>query len=247
MVVPVEVKTCTCCKVAKTLDLFSKDKSRKDGRSYHCRECQAAKHQRLMQDPQYAEKIRRINAKNYAENKERYRATGKIWTERNWDKVRSYQAEYRAANAEKIEAGKIEYRKKNAERLREKAKRYYHANKEQVNTRKKLWDSENKERRKAHLQKYYEENKDLFTAAAGRRRAATLKRTPAWLTDEDFFRMETMYLYTKSMAQTTGRSYHVDHILPLRGKYVSGLHVPDNLQVLEASENIRKNNRWVPE
>ena len=66
---------------------------------------------------------------------------------------------------------------------------------------------------------------------------AKLQHTPKWLTKEQEQQIKDFYINCpKGMA--------VDHIYPLQGKYVSGLHHPDNLQYLTRSENSSKNNRY---
>lgn len=72
-------------------------------------------------------------------------------------------------------------------------------------------------------------------AKAAKRRAAKLQATPPWA---DLEEIKNVYLE----AQYFGM--HVDHIIPLQGKNVCGLHVWDNLQLLSAVENIKKGNRY---
>lgn len=67
-----------------------------------------------------------------------------------------------------------------------------------------------------------------------RRRAAKAQRTPAWANLDE---IRTFY-------KNCPPGHHVDHIVPLQGENVSGLHVEHNLQYLPASENIRKGNKW---
>lgn len=247
MVVSVAVKTCTCCKVEKPREAFSKSKGRKDGLRYHCKECERANYEKRVSDPAYAEKLRIYNSEKYLKNLDREKASRKAWASANKEKLRLYQKQYREDNKQALAEAKKAYRLADPERAKQRARSYYLRNKEREDARKRAWDLENPDKRRAHSSKYYEENKLKYIGWAGLRRAAIIKRTPGWLTSEDLSRMENIYLYAKSMSITTGVEYHVDHVLPLRGKFVSGLHVPDNLQVITGKENMSKNNRWVPE
>ena len=55
--------------------------------------------------------------------------------------------------------------------------------------------------------------------------------------------IEEAYELAGKRTELFGFSWHVDHTLPLQGRTVSGLHVPTNLQVIPAVDNIRKGNR----
>jgi 5-methylcytosine-specific restriction endonuclease McrA len=74
----------------------------------------------------------------------------------------------------------------------------------------------------------------VATLRAIKRRAAKLKRTPLWSNKEE---IDQFYL-------NTPRGMTVDHIIPLQGELVSGLHVLDNLQYLTKAENSRKKNKY---
>lgn len=74
-------------------------------------------------------------------------------------------------------------------------------------------------------------------------RNAKAKRMPKWLSEDDLWMIQEAYHLASLRQEATGFSWHVDHIVPLRGEFVSGLHVPWNLQVIPGQENVRKGNR----
>ena len=76
------------------------------------------------------------------------------------------------------------------------------------------------------------------------KRAALLERTPKWLSPLDKEKIEEYYYTANMLGMHTGDYYHVDHIVPLRGKNVSGLNVPWNLQILEKHKNLQKGNQF---
>lgn len=86
-------------------------------------------------------------------------------------------------------------------------------------------------------------DKHKWTAQRAKRRAAERNATPPWLTTLHLQEMKQIYKDAGEISALTGRQHHVDHIIPLISKKVCGLHVPWNLQILEAAENIAKSNR----
>jgi hypothetical protein len=90
------------------------------------------------------------------------------------------------------------------------------------------------------------ENPGKVRADTVKRRAAKINRTPAWLTDDDFWMIEQAYELAALRTKLFGFSWHVDHVIPLQGKLVSGLHVPANLQVIPGFENVCKANTYLP-
>jgi hypothetical protein len=85
-------------------------------------------------------------------------------------------------------------------------------------------------------------NPGAVLAYANQRRAAKLRAAPAWA---DKAAIKEAYKLAKLRSAATGIEYHVDHIIPLRGALVCGLHVENNLQVIPAIVNRRKHNKLI--
>jgi 5-methylcytosine-specific restriction endonuclease McrA len=84
----------------------------------------------------------------------------------------------------------------------------------------------------------------LQRIAAARRLAKKKKATPSWLTREQLDQIRAVYSEAVRLTKETGIPHEVDHIVPLSGKTVSGLHVPWNLRAIPAVENNRRPRVW---
>jgi hypothetical protein len=199
------------------------------------------------------------------DNKEAVKARKKAYYEANKEHLRKKQIEWEIRNEEAFKQYHQSYYEANKEAIKEKRRAYYQANKERVKQRVVEYRVKNKDLRKdleaARHKKYREENKEKIALSWKKwceknpakrrhyvrsRQAAQMQRTPKWLTKEQFEQIQCFYHEAKMLEVETGIKHHVDHIIPLKGKLVSGLHVPENLRVIPASENMRKFNQYQP-
>ena len=143
---------------------------------------------------------------------------------------------------------KKEWYAKNAESERAKAMQYhydnYEKNKEYRIKKAHEWQVKNKERYKENAKKCYEKTKHKKFAWQALARAAKRNAVPKWINDELKQEIQKFYIDARFKTRETGTKHEVDHIVPLMGKNVCGLHVPWNLRVITQFENRSKRNKF---
>lgn len=133
-----------------------------------------------------------------------------------------------AANPEKVKAAKKKYAENNKEAVKERIAKWRDANKERMNAARQAWREANPHKARAYVRK---------------RQAAQKQRVPKWLTVDEHWMIEEAYALATLRTKMFGFQWDVDHVLPLQGKTVSGLHTPWNLQVIPAVINSSKGAR----
>jgi hypothetical protein len=146
-----------------------------------------------------------------------------------WEKGNTTRAEY--------------FRQYNQSEAGQKAKQeYYKRNRDSVIARAQ---ARSPSMVRVYKDKHKMKNPDLYRAYVSFRRRRFRDATPKWLTKEDKRTIRQLYIDAMTVTRITGVPYVVDHIIPLLGEEVSGLHVPWNLQVMPREENLKKSNKLV--
>lgn len=167
--------------------------------------------------------VRASCKKAYDENPEKHRDKSRVYREKNPEKVKLSQWKSYRKKQDNLDAKEKERRRRNAVK----------------------WRAQNIDKCRLALKVYRERYPHKNSAKEAKRRASKVRATPAWLTFIELAQIQEMYDLSIAVSMQTGIKHHVDHIVPLRGKLVTGLHVPWNLRIIPAHENLKKNNKLV--
>lgn len=195
---------------------------------------------------------------HYHNNKDRYIEWSAAYRERNRDDLRDYNNRWRKEHPEQSKQHAKQTYEKNKDKRLVAAKKNYHDNIACRKQSAKQWQQENREKcqeicrnyrannsKQSSLSssKYRSQNKEKYAYYEATRRASKKQACPDWLTEEHHQQMLDIYTKAVSLTEQSELQYHVDHIVPLQSDLVCGLHVPWNLQIIIASDNLKKSNK----
>lgn len=163
------------------------------------------------------------------------------------------ELEYRLAHREEMRAYSKEHHLRtrdiklkryidNREEIAKKAKEYSLKNKDKISERMKDYYQINKKFISEKKHQYYLSNQNAIKDKTIKRDLLKKHRIPNWA---NLNKVNEMYKLARKLTKQTGIQYHVDHIIPLQGETVSGLHVENNLRIITAFENISKKNKLI--
>ena len=224
------MKTCRTCLRYLSESEFGQNKKYSDGLNSQCRGCVSDYHNSYYNNNR--EKIIRRTSANKIK-----------WQKQNPELAAQINREYAEKNAEKISNRKRAQRATEAKKaeIREYSSIYRDKNREYCNAKSSVWNSNNRERVRARHSKMREEKPHVYAEYSAKRHVAKLNAVPKWA-DRKAIRL--FYKEAARLTRETGIKHEVDHIVPIQGKLVCGLHCEANLQVLTKQQNISKHNKW---
>lgn len=143
-------------------------------------------------------------------------------------------------NKEEIARAVARRKAANPDVYRATQRRHFERNRDAKIAKLKEWMANNPERHAAAKKAWEEANRPLLAAYSAKWRKCCRIATPAW---GDFDAIKAYYVEAARLTAETGIPHEVDHIIPVQGKTVCGLHVQTNMRVIPAGDNCRKRNK----
>lgn len=242
-------KTCIRCKEEKEISKYNKNSASKDGLRGHCRCCQRLylEERKLERQKNFKPVITEQKCNNCSQIKPTIEfqpnvnaATGFMKECRECKRKKWH--EYNDSNPNwNVERKKV-YR---ANGGKEKDLEYYLINKDKITEKGRAWYYQNREKRLLQFKLWAVNNPEKYYKRYKKRKNTLLQADYSWWDKQKFNAKLKELIKEKFELETmTGLPYHIDHVIPLLGKNVCGLHVWNNLQVLSATENLSKGNKY---
>ena len=248
------MKTCTSCKIEKNLTEFHKHSGSKDGHHWKCKKCVTVyqnelkikyKERRAELPKEWSIDITKTCTK-CSVTKELSEFNNDVTTkDGHKPSCRKCHKEYKDANKDKTAA----YNEATKEHRKIKAAKYFQENKEAIYAHRKTdkvvsyhkkYLKDNEEKIAAQSREWRQSNRGSVRSHRAKRRAAIKQATVPWA---DMKAIKEIYKEAVRLSDESGIQYEVDHIIPLTGVEVCGLHWEENLRILTAKENGSKYNK----
>lgn len=214
------MKVCKKCGVEKPITFFNASMKTKDGLRADCKQC-----------------VSHYNQQYRKNNSARIRETDKAWVNRNAEHVQQMQRNWRHANTEHLR----NYRTRNKEQIRTQLSEWRSLNQEHVRNYAAQYYIDNKEVYQTRSKEHRTQNAGIYAAYSAKRYLHQKRALAPWA---DLNAIQKIYEACRQLSIDTGVDHEVDHIVPINGENVCGLHVENNLQILTATENRAKSNNY---
>lgn len=161
------------------------------------------------------------------------------YVKRNYKDRRKWRLKYDKENYTMLRTANKKWVEKNKKHYKDLQKKWAENNKDIINQKRKEYVQKNPDKQKKWCRTRYLKDPQKYKANSKIYNRFRRNQTIALSQN---IKNQIKIIYRKRIFM--GTKYHVDHIIPLRGKNVSGLHVPWNLQIITAKENLSKNNKF---